>query len=340
MNVLQFIQLDDHSVTPKYLQLANSIVLAGEKKLVQENEVLPSINELSYALDISRDTAEKAYRHLKNLGLINSVPGKGFFITHAGLQPPNRVFLLFNKLSAHKKIIYDVFMETLGNKAFIDFYIYNNDFGTFKKIIQNRKEGYTHYVIITHFMDADQDAAPLLNEIKDGKLILLDKLVAGITRPYAAVYEDFSADIFNALTAALPQISRYHTLKLIFPSYTYFPVDIIEGFQAFCRQYAFSHAVVHSIGEEKINAGEVFINLMEDDLLTLLGKIKATSLTVGKDIGIISYNETPWKEHILDGVTTISTDFTVMGQTAAHFVLNDAEEKIKLPFRLTLRASL
>lgn len=37
-----------------------------------------------------------------------------------------------NKLSALKKIIYDAFVETLGEKAAIGFYIYNNDYGLFK----------------------------------------------------------------------------------------------------------------------------------------------------------------------------------------------------------------
>lgn len=80
--------------------------LQGKTPLASK-EVLPSINELSFALDISRATAEKAYKHLKSLGLISSVPSKGF---------------------------YDALAAELGNDAFIDFYIYNNDFYSFKKI--------------------------------------------------------------------------------------------------------------------------------------------------------------------------------------------------------------
>lgn len=340
MHLFNIIELDDRSVTPKYLQLANAIVLAVEKKQLGMNDVLPSINELSAALDISRDTAEKSYKHLKTLGVINSVPGKGYFITNIETKPANRIFLLFNKLSAHKKIIYDAFAEELGNDAFIDFFIYNNDFGSFKKILQNRKASYTHYVIIAHFHDTDQDPAALLNTITDGRLILMDKWVEGITRPYSAVFEDFEQDIFNALKAAVPRLTTYHTLKLIFPEQAYFPKDIVTGFQQFCRQYAFNHSIVPDIINEPIHTGEVFINLMEDDLITLLGKIKATTLTVGSDIGIISYNETPWKEHILHGITTISTDFVQMGKTAARLVKEGSEEKTAVPFRLTLRPSI
>jgi len=69
-NIFRFITVDEYAVTPKYLQLANSIVKAIEKELIGKGYLLPSINELSFELDISRDTAEKAYRHLKKMGII------------------------------------------------------------------------------------------------------------------------------------------------------------------------------------------------------------------------------------------------------------------------------
>jgi DNA-binding LacI/PurR family transcriptional regulator len=79
---------------------------------------------------------------------------------------------------------------------------------------------------------------------------------------------------------------------------------------------------------------------MEDDLLVLLEKIKSTSLKVGKNIGIISYNETPWKSFLLDGITTISTDFKKMGEMAAHMILMNDRKQLEVPFSLILRNSL
>ena len=54
-------------------------------------------------------------------------------------------FLLFNKLSAHKQIIYDAFAAALGEVASIDFYIYNNDLAFFKKLLLNKKDDYTYF---------------------------------------------------------------------------------------------------------------------------------------------------------------------------------------------------
>ena len=338
--IFKHLFIDYYSATPKYLQLANSIIKAINDGVLVENDVLPSINELSFEFEISRDTAEKGYKHLKQHGVLGSVPGKGYFVKHTGFSQTLKIFLLFNKLSPHKKIIYDAFVEALGDMAAIDFYIYNNDFNLFKKLINEQKTNYTHYVIIPHFMEGGENLPEIINGIPKEKLILMDKLVPWVTGEYAAVYEDFEQDIYNALVKAKPKLSKYHTIKIIFPEYTYHPKEILEGYSRFCQEYAFNYKVVHSIETEPINAGEVFINLMENDLVVLIERILGTKLKVGKDVGVISYNETPLKKIILNGITTISTDFEMMGRQAAQLILERSTAHVAIPFNLTSRASL
>jgi len=82
---------------------------------------------------------------------------------------------MFNKLSAHKKIIYDALVKTLGDAAAIDFYIYNNDFTLFKKLLKNCREDYDYYVIIPHFVEGSEGASAVINNIQKEKLILLDR---------------------------------------------------------------------------------------------------------------------------------------------------------------------
>ena len=84
----------------------------------------------------------------------------------------------------------------------------------------------------------------------------------------------------------------------------------------------------------------MYINLMDDDLVTLIEKIIVSKLKIGKEIGVISYNETPLKKIILNGITTISTDFEAMGIEAANIVKKGIKTKTEVPFRLTPRASL
>lgn len=339
-SILQHIHLDDYSANPKYLQVADSIkqaVLEGHLKI---NDTLPSINELSFELAVSRDTIEKSYRKLKSDGILGSVPGKGFFIKSNDIEKQLKVFLLFNKLSEHKKIIYDAFAAAVGDKASIDFYIYNNDFSIFKKLLARHVGTYSHYVIIPHFIEGHEHAYQLIDSLPKDKLLLLDKVIPQIKGEYAAVYENFEKNIYEAMEQALPQLSKYHSIKLIFPEHTYYPEEIIKGLKRFCHQYAFNFSVIHEIENSVIEKGTAYINVMERDLVLLIEKILEQKLQVGKEVGVISYNEIPLKKIILKGITTVSTDFYLMGKRAGQLILENSRDHVEVPFHLTLRESL
>jgi DNA-binding transcriptional regulator YhcF (GntR family) len=340
VNIFDFISVDEYSATPKYLQLSQTIINAIEIGKIKKDDLLPSINELSFTLEISRDTAEKGYKHLKSMGVLASVPGKGYFIKNTDFKKKKKIFLLFNKLSSHKKILYDSFIEALGDYATVDFYIYNNDFSLFKKLLASKKEDYSHYVIIPHFLDGGEKAHEVINAIPKDRLVLLDKKIKGVDGVFAAAYENFEKDIFGALEQAREQLGKYHTIKMIFPENTYYPNEIIQGFYRFCQEYAFTYKVVHDISSEPVNEGEAYISVKEDDLVTLIEKIISLHLKVGEQVGVISYNDTPLKKIILNGITTISTDFRKMGVMAAQMILKNSKQHVEVPFYLTLRASL
>ena len=195
-------------------------------------------------------------------------------------------------------------------------------------------------MIIPHFIEGGENACEIINTLPKEKLILLDKEVPGITGEYAAAYENFEDDIYQVLNQAGERLNRYETLKIIFPENSYYPKEILKGFIRFCQDFAFNYKVISKIKNEEIKSGEVFITVMEDDLVKLIESIMQLKLLVGEEIGIISYNETPIKKIILNGITTISTDFAEMGRMAAHLILKGTKEHIAVPFCLTLRSSL
>ncbi|MCB0568586.1 MAG: GntR family transcriptional regulator [Phaeodactylibacter sp.] len=335
------IKINEYSKTPKYKQIINSIISGVEKEQLSAGDQLPSVNSLLIKFDISRDTIVKAYEHLKEIGIIDSIPGKGYYVKSTNFRQKAKVFLLFNKLSVHKKIIYDAFTHTLGDQAAIDFFIYNSDFRLFKNLILDHKDdNYTHFVIIPHFLEGGEFASEFINQLPKHKLIILDRKVEGITGDYAAVYQDFEEDIYRVLVEAVGLLEKYGKIKLIFPPYSYHPQEIVAGFERFCTEYAFRYSVVNDISIEPIQENEVYINLMEDDLVTLIKRVKGMGLKVGREVGIISYNETPLKEILLDGITIISTDFQQLGETAARLILENEKAHIANPFHLVVRNSL
>jgi hypothetical protein len=338
--IMSIVRIDEGSMTPKYLQLFNSILQGIQSGEIKKNDLLPSINEFSCALETARSTIERAYNELKKVGLAKSVAGKGFFIVHTCFHRPVKVLLLFNKLSMHKEIMYDSFASTLGNEAAIDFYIYNNDYNLFKRLLTEKASQYAKCVIVPHFKEDRDLGYQLINTLPKEKLVLLDKLAEGIAGNFAAVYENFEEDIFCALRQLKDRLRKYHTLKIVFPQNAYYSKKILLGFLKFCHQYEFKQDILSGLQQEKIEAGVAYINLAEDDLVLLVEKINQENYKLGQQVGVISYNETPIKKIIMNGITTISTDFDRMGREAAELVLNNLTEQIQIPFTVTVRNSI
>jgi DNA-binding transcriptional regulator YhcF (GntR family) len=340
--MIEFIDINEHSKVPKYKQIVDSIFTAIGNGNVKNNDKLPSVNELLIEFDISRDTVVRAYDHLKESGIIDSVPGKGFYIKNDQLSLKAKVFLLFNKLSPHKQIIYDGFSRRLENKATIDFFIYENNYRHFKDLILHSKSrDYTHYVIICHFEEGGEDLLNFLKkELPLDRLIVLDKKIDGLGPKVGSIYQDFERNIYDALVELNQQLKKYTNLKILIRDRTYHPKEIREGFIRFCGEYAYEFGIVGEIENETLEKNTVYINLMENDLVLLLKKINQTGLKLGEDIGIISYNDTPVKEILRDGITVISTDFKNLGVKAAEMILDRKAIQQDNPFYVITRKSL
>ncbi len=340
--MIEFIDIKEESKVPKYQQIVDSVLSAIGSGRVRQGDKLPSVNTLLIEFDISRDTVVRAYDHLKAGGIIESVPGKGYYIRNDRLTLKAKVFLIFNKLSAHKKIIYDAFSQRLGDKATIDFFIYENNYRHFKELLRHSQtREYTHYVIICHFEEGGDDLCQFLAEtIPAEKLVVLDKRLPGPCPRAATVYQDFEQDIYGALVELNPRLRKYRRLKMLRSEHTYHPVEIKKGFIRFCGEFAYDFGIVEEIGGEELEAGTAYINLKEDDLVTLLKKISASGLKLGEQVGIISYNDTPVKEILREGITVISTDFENLGRQAADLVLGQGGQPVANPFYVIARNSL
>jgi DNA-binding transcriptional regulator YhcF (GntR family) len=326
---------------PKYKQISNAIIKDIEKGILIKDDPLPSINELSFEYDIARDTVEKAYNDLKEQGIITAIRGKGFFVN--GLQSSKiRILLILNKLSAYKKIIYYSFINALGNKATVDLQIHHYNAVLLKKILDNNHGKYHFYVIMPHFFEGltEINIYEELSKIKDGELVLLDKKLPDFTKKHLCVYQDFENDIYEALQSGQSAIQKYKELILIFPENNNHPIEIIKGFRRYCTDNKKTYQVLENTDGLKIEKGTLFIVIAESDLVHLVKLALERNFKLGKDMGILSFNETTLKEILAGGISTISTHFEAMGTTAATLILEKQMISVKNPFSLIRRPSL
>lgn len=328
------------STVPKYLQVVNTVIADIENGILQHGQRIPSINETSEMYYLSRDTVEKAYKELRERGIIISVRGKGNYICQKFSADKIRVLLLFNKLSAYKKTIYYSLLKAFGEDAIVDLHIHHYDGKICENLIQENLGKYHYYVVMPHFYENTETIMQTLQRIPEHKLVLLDKNLPVYRGKCAAVYQDFERDIHSALHTGIDLLYKYQKLVFVFPRDLNYPVEIIKGFQQFCQETSFAYEVIDSVDEETISEKTAYIVLEEADLIDLIKYSRQQHLILGQDLGIISYNETPLKEVLANGITVISTDHEKMGETAAYMMLHKRQGKVLNPFTLIRRNSL
>lgn len=342
------IRIDQRSRVPKYRQIINSIVEDIEVGVLCVGQRVPSINEISEEYYISRDTVEKAYSYLKERHIIVSEKGKGYYIARTVVPSRQNILFLLNKLSSYKLQIYNSFVAGLGERAHVDLAVYHCDSRYFINLLQENAGRYDHYVVSPHFKDENSahtnespEVIEALKRIPETKLTLIDNHIPALGFKVASVYQDFRNDIYESLQEGLAKIRRYQKLVFVFPSnpvYPY-PAEIVKGFKQFCVNFGFEFDIITQVEDDmNIRPGLLYIIIEETDLVNLMKQLRGSGMEAGRDIGIISYNDTPLKE--LLGITVISTDFTVMGETTAYMILKRKREVVKNVFHFIDRNSV
>ena len=342
------IKINEDSRIPKYKQIVDSIIDDVAKGKLKVGQKIPSINELSEAAYLSRDTVEKAYKILKERKVIISVKGKGYYTAKTELISKINVFFMINKPSSYKMIIFNHFVNTMGVNAHVNLSIYHCEESLFINAIEKNLGAFNYYVIMPHFKDTDlnhvsftPNVLKTIERIPKDQLLVVDNAKPEIKGNYGSIYQDFKEDIYNALIEGMDRLKKYDRLILVYPSKSVhpYPRRIVHGFRYFCQKFDFEFEILDEIYDDmEFESKDVYITIEEMDLVNLLRQVRARNLVLGKDIGVISYNETPLKE--LLGITVISTDFKAMGETAAYMILKNKKEKVKNVFKYIERNSV
>ena len=348
MRKLDYIQIDSDSRIPKYKQVMDSIIQNIKDGDLQMGERIPSINEVSEEYLLSRDTVEKAYRLLKNQNIIVSVKGKGFYVSKTDLSIKVNVLFLINKLSTYKMRIFNSFVDTLGANAEVELAIYHCEPSVFTSILEKKKNQFDYFIIMPHFRDEQSqhmgctdDILKAILSLPKGKLIIMDRNLKSLSQEAGRIYQDFTEDIYNALTSGLEKLKKYEKIILVYPKQSVYPYPkgIVTGFKRFCLHNNFNFEVLDKIYDSmELRKKDLYVIIEEGDLVNLVKQIRDHQFEIGKEIGIISYNDTPLKE--LLGITVVSTDFTKMGKEAATMVLHKKSATVKNDFNLINRFSL
>lgn len=332
---MPIVSIKEKSGIPKYKQIVAAIedaILAGTLK---KGDQLPSLSSIKNTHEVSRDTILTAFKELKNRGIIESIAGKGYYVSSENIMVVQKIFLLFDELNSFKEDLYKSFKDNLLDNIQVDIFFHHFNEDMFSKLIYDNLGDYSSYVIMpANLKNTDQ----VIDKLPKDKVYILDQTHEELSQ-YPAIYQDFQNDIYSGLTKALQRIEKYKTLVLLFDEKIQ-PQGMLKGFELFCKQKSFNHEIIDSLNGRTPKTGEVYVIPDDRSLIKIIKKIKETGLTLSEDIGIISYNDTLLKEIVEGGITTISTDFNKMGERLAQMIINKEQIKIENPNNLILRKSL
>lgn len=332
------ISIDKKSNTTKFQQLIDEIIRIVNTDL-KEGDALPSVNEISQLLDISRDTVFKAYKELKQRGIVDSTPAKGYFVG----REMNRVLLLLDYYSPFKDMVYQEIERGLDKSYSIDLVFHNYNTHLYESVILQSTGRYNAYII----MNIDTKKFIINESIKKldpSKILFLDipvyKWKSFKENNYSYIWQNFNEAVYNSLCAINTYISKYKMFYLLLPEDLQHPRITINAFEKFCLEFNINNKIIKSLDNIKISKGDAFFVFQQKDLTSLLEMNKEYKLEPGKEIGILAYNDTPIYEFVASGITVISADFREMGRKAVKFIKDGRKIQETISTDLIIRNSL
>ena len=317
---------------PKYQQLVNAVNTAIANNVLSKGDALPSVNKVCKEFNLSKDTVFKSYQILKEQKIIDSVPAKGYFVSNSY----KKVLLVLDTFKAYKEVLYHAFANNLPKEITVDVQFHHYNINNFKTIINNSLGNYYKYVVMNF---NHKEVPKTIASIPNDNLLLIDWSIHS-KKEKNYIFQDFGTSFYNALEKEKSVIKKYKKVSFLYPTFTEHPLETVTFCEKFCKQNNILFEVIESKKEFKVEQNVLYISVSDRMLGEFLKQCKLKSLEPGKDVGILSYNETPMKQFIYKGISVISTDFEQMGKKAAAFVNDNKSLQEYIPTKIILRNSI
>ena len=281
---------------------------------------------------VSRDTVFKAFLDLRERGLIDSTPGKGYYVT----SQVTNVLLLLDQYTPFKEALYNSFIKRLPINYKVDLLFHQYNERLFNTIIRESVGKYNKYIV----MNFDNEKfSTALNKINPARLLLLDFGKFEKSK-YFYICQDFDESFYQALLTLKDKMHKYRQIVFLFSKGLKHPQSSKEYFTRFCEEQGFSYEIQEDIENLVVQKGTAYIAIKQQDVVKVVKQGRLEGLKCGKDFGLLAYNDIPSYEVIDEGITSLTIDWEMMGNEAANFVLNDTSVQKYLPTGVRLRKSL
>ncbi len=329
-------ELEEVALLSKHEQLVNGIINAIDEKILVQGTMLPSVNFMVKELGFARKTIVKAYNELKERGIVESKNRLGYFIANESTELKMKVAVLLYAFHPFQEIFYNTLREHLGDQYQLDVFFHHNNIEVYETVLNNIIGRYGMYVVAPIHHQKTQE---LLCKIPESRLLVVDRFEY-IDNEYSYISQEFEKSTYSILLKLKEEICQFEEFVLFFKEDSDYPEGTKLAFEQFVQSFHLNGRVEDRYKKGSVKKNCVYLTIGDIDLWGLLKDCTAHNLEIGKDVGILSCNDTPVKEIICGGITTFFVDFENMAMQAAEYVQDRNLVQEIMPVKLVRRKSL
>lgn len=314
-DIFEYINLEQQQKSKK-AGIVDGILAAISAGAISKGDPLPSVNKMIQKLGVARMTVVNALNILKEKGIIISEEKVGFYVKDNNIKRELKVFLFLTGMYSYHETLYKHIVEGVNDPDItIDLFFHHCNPNIFKSVLLENLGSYGLY-IITGF--DDPLVRTILSRIPPQKLLQIIR--PPLLEDVSSISQDFYGELKKSLEKLKDRLTHYSKFVLIFPLKKGHPEEIKSAFTEFCTENGIDCQIEKKVTRDLVLKGSAFWVIEDSDLISLIKMGDEMGLRIGNEIGILSYNETPMKEIIRDGITVISADFAKIGQSISRFI--------------------
>ncbi|WP_341227377.1 GntR family transcriptional regulator [uncultured Arcticibacterium sp.] len=332
--------IDERSETPKFLQIANRILSQIEDGVYQPGDRLPSINETSEEFLMARATVEKAYKKLFQGGHIKSTYRKGFFITEQ--QKVKRVLLVLGEITETSLAIYNNLSKQLDKTYKIDICLHQYKKEYLQERLEKQAGDFHYFVVVSSHLNEIQEMNNVFSKIPNERLIFLDAESSNrkSVSNYSTInYSSFS-NFKNVLLKNAEAFKQYKELYFVTTDNDYIPAEWYTEFLLFAQLHNLDGRIIDSPDEVELKDGAAYLVFDNNHLVSLVKESKKKGLTIGENVGLVSFGDSIYKELIAGGISVIKTDTAAVSSSLKTIITSNQKQSVNIPMVLIKRNSL
>jgi len=320
----------------KHERIVVGVCNSIEESNLEIGDSIPSINILASELGVARETVVKAYNSLKERGIIQSKQGLGFFVSNDHVKAKMNIAIVMYGFQTFQQTFYNTLRKSLGADYNIDVFFHHNNLDVYRSILENIRMKYGVYIIAPI---QNKQAAEYLAAFSSKKLLIVDRYQY-LGDDVAHITQEFEVSLFAIFEQLTSRFKLYKKVILFFKEESDYPIEIKETFVEYCNEERIVYDIYEEYDKELLDRDIAYFTVGDADLWNLIIDAKDADYVLGKDIGILSHNDSPVKTIIEGGITTFSTDFDLMARKTAKYLKSKAMVKEIIPINLILRRTL